>query len=172
MKIDVISVGELQTNCYILTYNDEVIIIDPGDEAEKINKYIKGNVVAILLTHHHFDHIGALLYLKDKYKCDVYDYFNLREGKHKITNFEFEIIYTKGHTDDSITYYFYKDNVMFTGDFLFKGTIGRTDLESGNMDEMINSLNKIKKYDSNIKIYPGHGDATTLGFEIKNNLYF
>lgn len=172
MKIDIVSVGQLQANCYILTYNDDVIIIDPGAEAEKIDKCIKGNVVAILLTHHHFDHIGALSYFKNKYQCDIYDYYNLKEGNQKISSFDLEIIYTKGHTDDSITYYFYRDNIMFTGDFLFKDTIGRTDLESGNINDMIDSLNKIKKYDGNIKLYPGHGDMTTLDSEISNNLFF
>lgn len=172
MQIDIIKVGALEANCYVLTLNDNTIIIDPGDEAEKIMKYIKGNVKAILVTHNHFDHIGAVLELKNKYNCQVYSYSNLKEDSYNISGFKFKVIYTKGHTDDSITYYFDNDNIMFTGDFLFKGTIGRTDLETGNLYEMQKSLNKIKKYSQSIKIYPGHGDMTILGFEINKNPFF
>ena len=78
---------------------------------------------------------------------------------------------TKGHTTDSVTYYFYLDNIMFTGDFIFKETIGRTDLETGNMNEMKISLEKIKSYDDSIIIYPGHGDITNLGYEKENNIW-
>ena len=72
---------------------------------------------------------------------------------------------------DSITYYFYEDKVMFTGDFLFKGTIGRYDFPESNVEEMIKSIKKIKQYNSNITIYPGHGEKTTLENELKNNPY-
>ena len=61
---------------------------------------------------------------------------------------------------------------MFTGDFLFKETVGRTDLEYGNLNEMKESIKKIKKYDNDIVIYPGHGEKTTLGYEKENNEYF
>ena len=60
---------------------------------------------------------------------------------------------------------------MFVGDFIFKGSIGRCDLPSGNIKEMKKSINLIKKYDKNIKLYPGHGDETSLGYEIENNIY-
>lgn len=76
-----------------------------------------------------------------------------------------------GHTNDSLSYYFYKENIMFTGDFIFAGSIGRTDL-GGNSNDMKNSINKIKKYSDNIKIYPGHGDTTSLIDEKVNNVYF
>ena len=66
--------------------------------------------------------------------------------------------------------YFENENCMFVGDFLFAGTIGRCDLETGNIEEMKKSLMKIKKY-PNVDIYPGHGDSTTLNHELKNNIY-
>ena len=93
------------------------------------------------------------------------------EQKHYIDPFNFEVIYTPGHTSDSITYYFYDYGVMFTGDFLFKESIGRKDLETGNVNDMLESIDKIKEYDPSIKIYPGHGDTTTLEYELENNSY-
>lgn len=170
MKIKKIPVGYLQANCYILTIDNENIIIDPGSDYELIKSNIKGNLNAILITHNHFDHVGALEKFKNNYNCLVYDFNNLEEGKCTLDKFNFEVIYTPGHTYDSVTYYFYDENIIFTGDFLFKETIGRTDLETGNINEMINSLHKISKY-SNVKIYPGHGEITNLEHEKENNLY-
>lgn len=170
MNIKKIPVGPLQANCYILTIGDDNIIIDPGSEDEKIKKNIKGKVNSILVTHSHDDHIGALEELQKTFNCPVYSFYNLKSQKYKINSFCFEVIYTKGHTDDSVTYYFYKDRIMFTGDFLFKGTIGRTDLDTGNIFEMKKSIDIIKKY-HDIKIFPGHGDETTIDYEKKNNIY-
>lgn len=144
MKLDRVVVGDLQTNCYILSINDNCIVIDPGDEYDKIKEKIGSkNVVGVIITHHHFDHVGAL-----KYFNNIYDYNNLKEGINNIGKFTFEVIYTLGHTKDSISTYFKEDNVMFVGDFIFKDAIGRTDLGGSKID-MINSL---KKYQSMIKI--------------------
>lgn len=172
MEVNIVKVGYLETNCYILK-KDTCIIIDPGDESDKIKKEI-GNykVSAILITHNHFDHIGCLEELKSFYNCKVYDYSNLEEKEYNIDNFLFKVIYTKGHSNDSVTFYFKKENIMFVGDFIFKNSIGRTDLETGNYNEMVKSINIIKKYDKDIIIYPGHGDSTILGNEIKYNFYF
>ena len=167
MNIVKIPVGLLQANCYILEKTNKVIVIDPGDEYEKIFKAI-GNkeIVKILITHHHPDHIGALNKF-DKSLILPID----TEGTYHLGPFYFQVIFTKGHTSDSVTYYFPKEQAMFTGDFLFKGTIGRTDLPTGNIDEMNKSLNIIKEYPNNITIYPGHGDITTLENEKENNYY-
>lgn len=170
MKIKTLKVGYLQTNCYILEIDNDVIVIDPGDEYEKIKNEIKNlNVCAILITHHHFDHIGALKHFNN---IDIYDYNNLKEKTYNIGKFNFDVIYTKGHTNDSITYYFKETNNMFVGDFVFKNSIGRTDLETGNINEMLKSINKIKKYPKKTNIYPGHGEKTTLEEEMKNNPFF
>ncbi len=164
MKIDRVVVGKLQTNCYIISKNQKCIIIDPGDEYEKIKKYIGDKkIVGVIITHYHFDHIGALKYFD---KSLILDKNNLDEKIYKMGDFEFEIIYTPGHKEDAITIYFHEENVMFTGDFIFKNAIGRTDLDGGNMLDMINSLNKMKKYNMNIIIYPGHGDTTILRDEL------
>lgn len=171
MNIKILKLGSLETNCYILKKDNKVIVIDPADEADKIISEIGNDkLIAILVTHHHFDHVGALNDLKKNYKVEVYDKENLEEKEYNLDGFIFEIIYNPGHTDDSITFYFKEEKIMFVGDFIFKNSIGRTDL-GGNRSDMLNSLKKIKKY-SSITLYPGHGDKTTLDEEKKNNYYF
>ena len=173
MKIEVVKVGDLECNCYLLEKDGKILVIDPGDDVDKIvNRINDREVVGIIITHYHFDHIGALDDIIDKYKVNVYDRNNMNEGMFEIDNFNFNIIYTPGHRDDCISIYFKDDRMMFVGDFIFKDSIGRVDLPGGNMDKMIDSINKIKKYDRDIVIYPGHGDNTTLGYEIDNNIYF
>jgi len=143
------------------------MVIDPGDDFYKIKPFLEGKmVVATLITHGHDDHNSAAFNFEK-----IYDYNNLQEGINKIGLFEFEVIYTPGHTKDSITFYFKNDGIMFTGDFLFKGTVGRMDFEGGSTFDMKESLIKISKY-PNVKVYPGHGDFTTLEYEKENNIYF
>ncbi len=164
MKIKCIPVGDLQANCYIVTKGNKTIIIDPGDEPEKIEKELVGlHVIGIFLTHAHFDHIGALSFFEEKY--------HLKHNT-EIKDLNFEMIKTPGHSKDSITFYFEKEKIMFTGDFLFKGTIGRMDLPGGNTKEMKVSLEKIVHYPENITIYPGHGPSTTLGKEKMSFKYY
>ena len=164
MKINRIIVGELQTNCYVLIKDNKCLVIDPGDEYNKIKEVIGDNeVVGVIITHHHFDHIGAL---NNFNKNLILDKNNLEEKEYNVADFKFEVIYTPGHKEDCISIYFKEENVMFTGDFIFKDAIGRIDLPGGNYNEMINSLNKISKYNKDILIYPGHGEETTLKDEI------
>ena len=173
MKIEIIKVGRLRCNCYILSTDNDVLVIDPGDEADKIIALIgERNVVGIVITHHHPDHDGGVTNLVNKYHCKVYDRNNLNEGINKINQFTFEVIYTPGHKEDLITIYFKEDKLMFCGDFIFKDSLGRCDLHGSSIKDMIASLTKIKKYDRDITIYPGHGMSTTLGYEIDNNVYF
>lgn len=164
MKIEVLIVGELQENCYIVTKNGKTLIVDPGDEADKIIAACKDkNVVEILVTHYHFDHIGALEEVKKEYGLEE----NVRCGY-----FNYEVIDTPGHKEDAKTFYFKEENVMFCGDFIFKGTIGRCDLEGGSVPDMINSLDYISKYPDETVLYPGHGDSTTLGEEKRLFKYY
>lgn len=165
MNIKTIQVGPLDTNCYILSIDNECIIVDPGDEFFKIKKEIGDKkVIGCLVTHFHQDHIEALE--------ELVSYYDIEINKSRYGKFEYEIIETPGHTFDSKTFYFKKDNIMFTGDFIFYRSIGRTDL-GGNNKDMITSLENFKKYDDSITIYPGHGPSTILGEEKKYfELYF
>ena len=171
MKIDTLVVGSLRENCYIVTIGDNSFIVDPGDEAERIINACKDkNIKEILVTHHHFDHVGALESVKNYYNAKVYDYSTLKE-ENNIGVFTFRVIPTPGHTDDSISVYFKDDNVMFVGDFVFNGSIGRTDL-GGNEIDMKKSIETILSYDDSIRLYPGHYLSTTIGDERKNLEYF
>lgn len=164
MNIETLVVGELQENCYVCTIGNNTFIVDPGDDAEKIIDACKNkNVKEILVTHYHFDHIGAL----DKLK----EYFGLKENT-KSGYFDYEVILTPGHTSDSKCFYFKCEKVLFSGDFLFYHTIGRTDLPSGSDIDMIKSLEKISKYPDDLIIYPGHGPKTKLGVEKNNFKYY
>ena len=169
MIIKKIKVGYLKTNCYILIEDKDAIIIDPGDEYEKIKEQIGDlDIKAILITHYHFDHVGALHNFKN---IEIYDY-KYKNKKIKINNFEFEIIETKGHTSDSVSFYFQKEKIIFVGDFIFQNCIGRTDLETSNYNEIIKNIKKIKKYPKKTIIYSGHGNDTILENEINNNMFF
>ena len=165
MTIETIPVGMLKANCYFVTQNEKTIIIDPGDEFEKILKCSKGkNIVGILVTHHHFDHITAL----EK----VEHHFHLTHNPKNIEGFSFQVISTPGHSSDSISFYFEKENILFSGDFIFYHSIGRWDFETGNKKEMQTSIKKIINYPKNMKIYPGHGISTILQDELPFlNLY-
>lgn len=170
MEINKIEVGLLKTNCYILKKEDVCLVIDPGEDVLSILNIIGDKLlVGIIITHRHFDHVGALDELLFKKFAKVYDISNLDEKQYKIGPFEFEVIHTLGHTNDSITLYFRKEKIMFTGDFLFKDTIGRTDLPNSSEEEMLKSIKKVKKYEHDIIIYPGHGESSNLGHEFNNN---
>ena len=164
MEIKRLIVGPLKENCYIVTIENKTIIIDPGDEVKRIiNECQNKHIVGILITHHHHDHIGALK--------EIENYFNIKETK-EIKNVNYEIISTPGHTSDSLTYYFPKEKVMFTGDFIFKDSIGRFDMPTGSYLDIKESLQRINNYPDDIVIYPGHGDKTTLGEEKENFKYY
>lgn len=160
--------GELEENCYIIHNKKDALIIDPGSEEDKIFKVIdelKLTVKGILVTHYHFDHVLCLEDVKNKYKVDVIDYNN----KNNISGFNYEIIENYGHTMDSVSFYFKKEKIMFTGDFVFMGSIGKYDFD--NEEIMYESLKRFCKLDDDIVIYPGHGPSSTIGYE-KDNNYF
>lgn len=164
MNIKTVVVGDLKTNCYIIENDKDCLIIDPGDEFKKINCSISKNVVGIFLTHKHFDHYGALKDFCEFYDVDIYSFNNLKEGKLSIGSFNFEVKFNPGHTMDSISFIF--NDIMFSGDFVFNGTIGRCDI-GGNFDVMKESIRKLLQSNINYKIYPGHGEITTLNNERK-----
>ena len=194
MKLEAITVGPLQTNCYIIiAENRESLVIDPGFEAKKIINICKDTKLKyILLTHGHFDHISAVDDLRKAFCCKVvlhaYDkeiyknaalaaeLFSISINEQRLPDIlihgeeaeiEFQlpvkVIHTPGHSSGSVS--FIIDNNLFSGDTLFCGSIGRTDLTGSNWKDMQASLRKLTGLSDNLKIYPGHGPSTILGQE-------
>lgn len=172
MQIDCVITGALDENCYILKKENTCLVVDPGDDYQKIKEKIgDAKVLGVLITHSHFDHVGALRNFLTKRNIKIFKKSVSPNGNYEIGTFHFTVIETPGHAKDSITFYFKEDQAMFVGDFLFKESIGRCDLPGGSEIEMKESLKKIKKYPKDIKIYPGHGESTTLSYELENNYY-
>lgn len=173
MEIQKVVVGELEENCYVLSIGNDCLIIDPGAEFDKIKEcVVDKKVLGVLITHHHFDHVGALKEVLENYDTVVYDFNNLKEQEYHIGSFDFEVIYNPGHTIDSISFYFKKDKIMFVGDFIFLESIGRCDLEGGSFIKMKESIDKLTSIKENITLYPGHGLKTTLDYEKRCNSFF
>lgn len=172
MEIKKIVTGYLDENCYVLVNNKECLVIDPGDDFSKIKEQIgEAKVLAVLITHSHFDHIGALRNFLTKRSIKIFKKSNLEEKEYSVGSFKFECIYTPGHSKDSVSFYFEDEKVMFDGDFIFKESIGRTDLPGGSDEQMQESIKKILTYPDDIKLYPGHNEETTLKDEKENNSY-
>lgn len=180
---------------------NECIIVDPGLNYKKVSEYIKEkyNPKAILITHGHLDHIDGINYFLDLpiYLCDkeinqffdtndsLYDMIgrinpysegmlDIRRVKEndiiELLGYKFKVIETPGHTLGSICYLM-DDKILFSGDTLFNGSIGRTDFPNGDYNKMVKSLNKLKELPGYIIVYPGHGEATTIEEEISYNPY-
>ena len=153
--------GEMQNFCYIVEDGEEALIIDPGWEPEKILSEVKGRVVGIVLTHSHFDHAQELDKIKEKTNAPVLGYLTnpladkkLKEGeKIQVGEIALEVIYTPGHTSDSIC--LLCDGNLFTGDTVFVEAYGRTDL-GGSEAELEQSINRIRMLPKDTVIYPGH----------------
>lgn len=197
MKLETIVLGVNQTNCYLLWNGNHVLIIDPAARAERIREHLASDSIvdAILLTHGHFDHIGAVDELAHEYSCPVYIHEkdvhflkdsnrnysfsknivvhtptkNLTEGKHQIGSFVMEVFETPGHSDGSVVIQI--ENYLFTGDTLFKSDVGRTDLYSGSDSKLEHSLQFLKQLDSQLLVLPGHGPSSTIEEEINTNPY-
>lgn len=172
MEIKKVITGVLDENCYVLIKNNTAIIIDPGDDYLDIKEAIDENkVLAVLITHSHFDHIGALRNFLTKRSIKIFKKSSLEEKEYTIGDFKFKCIYTPGHSKDSVSFFFEENNCMFVGDFIFKESIGRTDLPGGDNNDMKESLNKLLTFDESITLYPGHDDETTLKYEKEHNPY-
>ncbi len=174
MKVNRIVVGYLSENCYVLSVDDsKCLVIDPGDDAYKIIEEIGDKeVLGILITHRHNDHIGALEEIKNRYNAPIYEFETLEEKEYEVGPFTFDVIFNPGHAADAVSFYFKSFNIMFVGDFIFKESIGRCDLAGGNYQAMQKSIEKLKKNKEDIILYPGHGDKTSLSYEKEHNPYF
>lgn len=193
MKIDKLVLGRLANNTYFIIVGDRCIVIDPSMEYDKIIGYIKDNnltVEAILLTHAHYDHIyslyelkrdtGAKIYLhKDDLEMYGFSVNRIRGTKtdidvllsggetFNILGEEIKVIHNPGHAKGCVSYVI-GDN-MFAGDFIFKGSVGRTDLPTSNPEEMENSLKEFVALGGNYNIFCGHGEETTYAQELNTN---
>lgn len=189
MQIKSAPMGPYQTNCYIVTIDNKDIIIDPGVDALNWVSANVTNPIAILNTHGHFDHVWSNSVVKEKFNipiyCPVDDCFMLKDdpfsqGTPKsyedvavvqdqifnIDNIEVKFHHFPGHTPGCSAIEI-KD-ALFSGDFIFEGSIGRVDFPYSNPKDMIESINKILKWEKDITIYPGHGNSTKLSNEIRS----
>ncbi|MCK9478012.1 MAG: MBL fold metallo-hydrolase [Firmicutes bacterium] len=161
-----IPVGSLMANCYLFgdAATKEVVVIDPGDDADKILEAIKTDgltVKYIAITHSHFDHVGAIDRVKTEFNVPIASE-DFTVGSRSIT-----IIKTPGHSPDGVC--LSSGGVVFTGDTLFKGSIGRCDLEGGDFDVLKKSVKKLYSLPDDTAVYPGHGLSTTIGREKHTN---
>jgi hydroxyacylglutathione hydrolase len=195
------TVGPVQENCFIVRTagSDRAVIVDPGDEAERLIEALRGlkitTVEAILLTHTHFDHVGAVAPVASATGAPVYcpelevqvlaninDYvrwpgfgpFESYDADHTIKGGEtlelagitFEVIFTPGHSPGHVTYAARDEGAMFSGDVLFQGSVGRVDLPGGDWPTLLASIESlIAAYPDETIVHPGHMGLTTLGQE-------
>ena len=191
LKIHTLILGLYQVNCYIVHREDsrECLVIDPGDAPEKILQFLREQGLqaeAILLTHGHFDHVGAMRALEKELDCPVY----VREEEQtmpaaltagslggtlpypsvlSLAGMDISVHHTPGHTRGSVCLVI--DDVMFSGDTLFAGSCGRTDLPGGDWVTIRTSLEYLKNLPGDYRVLPGHGEETTLTRERQTNPY-
>ncbi len=194
--------SEVKTNCYVIEHENKIILIDAPLEIEKVITFMEEtnlHLDYVLLTHTHFDHVGGLTQLKAKYpELEIYcpkdeielikeptgtlsasfgaditykgEVKDVEEIKTKIS--DLEISYISGHSLNSAVYHFVQDKVIFSGDTLFRRSIGRSDFKFGNFDKLVSGIKEhILTKDKTTKVYPGHGLSTTVeGEQIENVL--
>jgi len=203
-KIITMPVGPVGTNAYIF-YNEtsrKGVLIDPGDEADKILNRIKAeqlSISAILLTHGHFDHIGAVNDIRQSLGIPVYatekeaviandqklngtKFFGMKPMTANVDEFlaidseiDFgcgilRILSTPGHTHGSVSFYSAAENILFSGDCMFRESYGRHDLPTSNFESLRQSMMMLLKLPADTRVYPGHGLSTTIGHERMHNL--
>ena len=190
MNLQKLTLGLYQTNTYILSNGTEAAVIDPGYEPDTILDALEGlTLKAILRTHGHFDHVGAVRELVAETGCEVW--IHAAEGTMPpmvtagplyythtydegdticpISGVEITVLHTPGHTPGSVCLLCGRD--LFSGDTLFEGSCGRVDLPGGNGHQMVASLRRLAALQADYQVHPGHGGSTALSAERRYNPY-
>jgi hydroxyacylglutathione hydrolase len=201
MDVRCFTVGPLQENCWIVRRenSDRALVIDPGDEADRLIRAIDGlTVEAILLTHTHFDHVGAVAPIARHTQAPVYcpklevpilqdinaylfpgygpfeswDPEATVEGGERLSlaGFDIDVLFTPGHSPGHVCYSIADEQVLLDGDVLFRGSIGRFDLPGGDGEVLLESIALLlNTLPDDTRVLPGHMGATTLGHERVSN---
>ena len=204
MKVTGMTLGMVCTNVWICVNEEtkEAFVVDPADGAEQIEAKLAQNqwtLKGILLTHGHFDHIGAVEALRNAYQVPVWAAEAEREllsdveanlsgswtgrpirvkADHWLQDLDcfmlagmrIQMILTPGHTAGSCCYYLAEEHVLLSGDTLFAGSCGRTDLPTGSMNAIVRSIReRLFALPPETEVYPGHGETTSIGWEQRSN---
>jgi glyoxylase-like metal-dependent hydrolase (beta-lactamase superfamily II) len=204
LDVEMLTVGPLAENCFLLRRegSDRILIVDPGEEAERIVAAVKATgaeVEAILLTHCHFDHIGAVAPVAAATGASVYcpqmeapiladimsfvpwegfGPFESYEADETVSGgetlelagLELDVIFTPGHSPGHVTYSVRGEDAIFSGDVLFQGSVGRVDLPGGDGPTLIESIGTLlDSHSEETAVHPGHMGMTTLGAERASN---
>lgn len=192
-----IQVGSYEVNCTLIEKDGKALIVDPGQEPERIIAALEKHnwkPMAILLTHGHFDHINGIPGLLEKYpSLPVYvsdadamvmshplnncppEYGPVsvkqcnRLAVEQLDSWGIKVIPTPGHTPGGVCYYLPDEKLLLSGDTLFAGSVGRTDLPGGDMAMLMNSLDSLRALPEDTTVIPGHGMTTTIGRELAGN---
>lgn len=193
LHVHTMILGTYQTNCYLVwgEGSDRCVVIDPGYEPEAVlaqAAVLGKSVEAILLTHGHFDHVGGVKQIAADTGCRVYLceqdlsmppqltagslYYTHTYGEGDmltLAGVTFRVLQTPGHTPGSVC--LLAENILFSGDTLFAGSCGRTDLPGGSWETLMQSLARLARLEGDLTVYPGHGESTTLDREKRWNPY-
>ena len=193
LNITRLPLGVYQVNCYIIREENSTscCVLDPGGEAKKVLEFMENRgltLEAILLTHGHFDHVGAVAELHEATGCKVYlcpedptmpakwtggelcytDTYGEGDELH-LAGLDIRVMHTPGHTPGSVC--LEVENSLFVGDTLFAGSCGRTDLPGGDLDTILASLRRLDALEADYDVYPGHSASTKLSREKQYNTF-
>ena len=207
IDVRMLTVGPVQENCFIVRAqgSDRAVIVDPGEESDRILETVSAlgidKVEAILLTHTHFDHVGAVAPVARATRAVVYcpelerevlanimDYvpwpgfgpFESYEADEtvgggetlELAGLSFEVLFTPGHSPGHVTYALREEDALFSGDVLFQGSVGRVDLPGGDWPTLLSSIDSlVQAFPEQATVYPGHMGITTLGRERATNSF-